>query len=210
MEALDIRASGSVPEEPATVPSNTDDLAAFQMLLEGWNRGLRAPMGEAALSAHHPKTGVGLSESCTDRPASKQVLEVMSMKSREIAAEIASLRVRLGALESALVVAQRGERETAIVVLQELLEHYGLQWGDVVASRELPSDRSTTIDASMPLGRNLSPLIKDAACGSTGKRWSGRGRRPNWLKQMLAEGRQLSEFADHPRICATRVLDSDS
>lgn len=194
METLDIGTSAGMPAKPAKTTQSANELGAFQMLLERWNGEHSAPMDGAVGSVLDQTPGARPSEPGDDRLASKQVLELMSRRSREIADEIAALRARLCALESALIVAQRDERETAIVVLQELQEQYELRWGDVFGSRTLLVDRSTTGEASMPPGQCLTPLSKDAAEASSGQRWCGKGRHPKWLKKMLAEGRQLSEF----------------
>jgi DNA-binding protein H-NS len=41
----------------------------------------------------------------------------------------------------------------------------------------------------MPRGR---PRYRDSA--NPFNTWSGRGKRPDWLRKYLAEGRELSEF----------------
>ncbi len=202
METLDIRPSCGASAMPAKAAHSVNDLGAFQMLLERWNGEHSAPIDGAVGSALDQKPGARQNEPCGDHLASKQVLELMSRRSREIADEIAALRAQLCGLESALIVAQRDERETAILVLQELQAQYALRWGDVFGSRTLLPDRSTTGEASMPPEQCLSPLTKDAAEESSGKRWCGKGRHPKWLKKMLAEGRQLSEFLAPAERCS--------
>lgn len=207
MEALDIMTSRSRPGVPKIAADGRDDLGTFETLLERWNGEHLAPIGEAAVSPLPHEQGARLSELDPSRLASEQILALMSRRSREIADKIASLRAQISELDSALLVAQREERETAVVVLQELLDQYGLRWRDVFISQDLPMDRSTTAAASMAQGQCSSPAIKGSAESVTGRRWCGKGRHPKWLKQMLAEGRQLSEFLAPLGDCASEAVE---
>ena len=98
-------------------------------------------------------------------------------------ASITELLAQKAALEQQIVQAQRAERADAIAKVRALMAEHGLTLADL-ASKPAASARKT--------GMKVAPKYRDAATGNT---WSGRGLQPTWLKEALASGRKLSEFA---------------
>lgn len=186
------------------VRSATDDLGAFEMLLGSWNGAHRNSSAAVLPGCLHEASGDALDEPGVATSASRQVLEVISGESRRIAEEIAATRGRLHALEADLARARTREREAALSVLRELLTRYDLQPSEILDPPRLALCQPSTTDplldrdSSMPLGRESSVGEPDS------RQWCGKGRHPKWLKQMLAEGRQLSEFSASKPASSTR------
>lgn len=175
--------------------STTDDFGAFEMLLDSWNGAHRSSSAAALPSRLHEASRDAPDEPGVATSASRQVLEVISGESLRIAEEIAATRGRLNALEADLARARTREREAALSVLRELLARYDLQPSEILDPPRLALCQPSTTDpllardSSMPLGHASSAGEPDS------RQWCGKGRHPKWLKQMLAEGRQLSEFS---------------
>lgn len=88
------------------------------------------------------------------------------------------------ALERQINEAQRQERAEAIARVRTLMADHGLTVADV--SSAVPASKGPTAARKVP-AKYQDPV--------SGKTWSGRGLRPNWLKDALAQGRGIEEFA---------------
>lgn len=100
-----------------------------------------------------------------------------------MSASLKDLLEQREALERQIAEAQRNERAEAIAKVRELMAQYGLTAADL-ANRPAPRT-----------GRSLGKVpakFRDQASGQT---WSGRGLQPRWLREALAAGRKLSDFA---------------
>lgn len=98
------------------------------------------------------------------------------------------LLAQRAALEQQIVEARRAERAEAIARIRALMSEYGLTIADLQAG----GGRSGSKGASGAPGSKVPPKYVDRANGHT---WSGRGLQPRWLREALASGRQLAEFA---------------
>ena len=87
------------------------------------------------------------------------------------------------ALEQQIAEAQRAERAGAVAQVRALMAEHGLTLADL-SSKPATSARKT--------GLKVAPKYRDAATGNT---WSGRGLQPKWLKEALAAGKNISDFA---------------
>lgn len=97
-------------------------------------------------------------------------------------ASVSELLAQKAALEQQIAEAQRSERAEAIARIRALMSEHGLT----------PADLSTKAAAAKRTGVKVAPKYRDASTGDT---WSGRGLQPKWLKQALASGRKISDFA---------------
>ena len=98
-------------------------------------------------------------------------------------ASITELLAQKAAIEQQIAEAQRAERADAIAKIRGLMADYGLTPADL-------SGRSTT--PARKTGVKVAPKYRDTTTGST---WSGRGLQPKWLKEALASGKKLADFA---------------
>jgi DNA-binding protein H-NS len=95
---------------------------------------------------------------------------------------VSELLAQKAAIEQKIAEAQRAERAEAIAKVRLLMSEYGLTVADLSAKPAAPKRTGTKV----------APKYRDVATGDT---WSGRGLQPKWLKQALATGKKLSDFA---------------
>lgn len=98
---------------------------------------------------------------------------------------LAELLEQKAAIERQIIETQREERAAAIAQVRALMAQHGLTVSDL-------STRSTAAGKKPGTGAKVPPKYRDPATGAT---WSGRGLQPNWLRQALAGGKSLSDFA---------------
>ncbi len=99
-------------------------------------------------------------------------------------ATLKELLARKAEIEKQIDDAARNERAEAIAKVKALMAEHGLSVADLSARGSSRSTRST--------GSKVAAKYRNAATGQT---WSGRGLRPNWLKDALASGKKLEDFA---------------
>ncbi len=97
-------------------------------------------------------------------------------------ASVRELLAQKAAIEQQIAEAQRTERASAVARVRELMAEHGLTLADL----------SSKPAAAKRTGVKVPPKYRDASTGNT---WSGRGLQPKWLKQALASGRTLGDFA---------------
>jgi DNA-binding protein H-NS len=97
-------------------------------------------------------------------------------------ASVSELLAQKAALEQQIAEAQRAERSGAVAQVRALMAEHGLTLADL--SSKSASPKRT--------GAKVAPKYRDAATGDT---WSGRGLQPKWLKQALASGKKIGDFA---------------
>jgi DNA-binding protein H-NS len=95
---------------------------------------------------------------------------------------VSELLAQKAAIEQQIAEAQKTERAEAIARVRALMSEHGLTLADLSA-------RSATPRRS---GSKVAPKYRDA---STGHTWSGRGLQPKWLKEALAGGKKIGDFA---------------
>jgi DNA-binding protein H-NS len=95
---------------------------------------------------------------------------------------VSELLAQKAAIEQQIAEAQRAERAGAVAKVRALMAEHGLTLADLTSKSATPK-RS---------GAKVAPKYRDAATGNT---WSGRGLQPRWLKQALASGKKISDFA---------------
>ena len=95
---------------------------------------------------------------------------------------VSELLAQKAALEQQIADAQKAERAEAIAKVRALMSEYGLTVPD-------PAARAP---ASKKAGAKVPAKYREATTGNT---WSGRGLQPRWLKEALASGKSLADFA---------------
>jgi DNA-binding protein H-NS len=97
-------------------------------------------------------------------------------------ASVNELLAQKAVIEQQIAEAQRAERAGAVAQVRALMAEHGLTLADL----------STKSAVTRRVGAKVAPKYRDAATGDT---WSGRGLQPRWLKQALASGKKISDFA---------------
>jgi DNA-binding protein H-NS len=97
-------------------------------------------------------------------------------------ATVSELLAQKAALEQQIAEAQRDERAGAVARVRALMSEHGLTLADLSAKPSVPKKS----------GAKVAPKYRDAATGNT---WSGRGLQPRWLKEALASGKKIDDFA---------------
>lgn len=93
-------------------------------------------------------------------------------------------------LDRRIAETQRAEREQALAQVRTLMAEYGLSMADIAGHGRAAGAPSAAQRKAG--GGSVAPKYRDPATGQT---WSGRGLQPRWLREALAAGRQISEFA---------------
>lgn len=97
--------------------------------------------------------------------------------------KLANLLAQKADIEKQILEVQRSERAAAITKVRSLMAEYGLTMADLGTRPAASAPRKGTV--KLP-AKYRHP--------DTGQTWSGRGLQPNWLKEALARGGQLSDF----------------
>lgn len=100
-----------------------------------------------------------------------------------MSASLKELLAQREAIEKAIAEAQKAERAQAVAQVRELMAQHGLTLADL--------GQRAPVRAGKPLGK-VPAKYRDSASGQT---WSGRGLQPRWLREALASGKSLSDFA---------------
>jgi DNA-binding protein H-NS len=95
---------------------------------------------------------------------------------------VSDLLAQKAALEQQIAEAQRTERAVAVAQVRALMSEHGLTLADLSSKPSTPKKA----------GAKVAPKYRDAATGNT---WSGRGLQPRWLKEALASGKTIKDFA---------------
>jgi DNA-binding protein H-NS len=91
-------------------------------------------------------------------------------------------------LDQQIEQAQRSEKAEAIAKVRALMAEYGLSAKDL----QFAPRAGKTRGSGPRTGTKVPAKYRDKATGDT---WSGRGLQPRWLRQALASGRKLTDFA---------------
>lgn len=103
-----------------------------------------------------------------------------------MAQSLVQLQRQIAKLQTQAEKIKQDEVTGVIARIKEAVKSYGLTAKDIFGTRGL----SGTVKGSK------SKLSSDAAYSDgKGNTWVGRGKRPQWLRDALASGKQLSDFA---------------
>ncbi len=103
---------------------------------------------------------------------------------QDLLAQKKELEKQAAELEKALADARRAERAGVIAQIKSLMTEHGLTVDDLTSK----GGKAPTAAA----GRKVAPKYKN---GATGETWTGRGLQPTWLKNAIAAGKKLEDFA---------------
>lgn len=90
-------------------------------------------------------------------------------------------------LERQIQETQRNERQAAIEKVRTLMAEFGLSVEDLSGKAASAAGRRKSGDGT----RKAAVKYRD----TQGNTWSGRGLQPRWLKEALAGGKTLQDFA---------------
>ncbi|MFO1294193.1 MAG: H-NS histone family protein [Rubrivivax sp.] len=82
--------------------------------------------------------------------------------------------------------------------IREAIDFYGLTAADLGLGRAKPGPRRGAAAAGPRVARRTARKGSKVAAkyrDASGNTWAGRGKRPVWLREALAAGRTLEEFA---------------
>ena len=99
-------------------------------------------------------------------------------------ATLKELLARKAEIEKQIDDAARNERAEAIAKVKALMAEHGLSVADLSTRGSSRSTRNTD--------SKVTAKYRNTATDQT---WNGRGLRPNWLKDALAGGKKLEDFA---------------
>lgn len=104
---------------------------------------------------------------------------------KEIDAQIAALRAQAQQIRS-------GERSKVIEEVRAKIEEYGITAADL----SLKATRGPSVSADRTRATSVRPQRVVRYRSPTGETWSGgRGRKPKWVADLLAEGKSVEAFA---------------
>ena len=103
-------------------------------------------------------------------------------------ADLADLIAQKAALEKQIADARRAARSGAIAQIKSMMAEHGLTLADLGGKASVPA----TVAGKSRKGRKVPAKYRDPATGTT---WSGRGLQPKWLKEALASGKKIADFA---------------
>ncbi len=92
------------------------------------------------------------------------------------------------ALEKQIQEAQRAARGEALAKIKELMSVHGLTVADLAGKAGFSAVSKTDVVATP---KKVAAKYRNPETGDT---WTGRGLKPKWLQQALAEGKSLDEF----------------
>lgn len=105
---------------------------------------------------------------------------------QELLAQKEALAKQTAELEKQLQEARRAERSGVINQIKSLMAEHGL----TVADLGIKAGKSMAPSSSA--GKKVAPKYRNQATGET---WTGRGLKPTWLKNAIASGKKLEDFA---------------
>lgn len=98
-----------------------------------------------------------------------------------------SLMAQKADLERKIQETQRQERQAAVDKVRALMAEFGLSVEDLGGKSSGSGRKKSAGDGT----RKAAVKYRDAA----GNTWSGRGLQPRWLKEAIASGKSLGDFA---------------
>jgi DNA-binding protein H-NS len=101
---------------------------------------------------------------------------------------VAELLEQKAALEKQIAEVQREERSSAISQIRTLMQQYNLSPSDFAGRGGGAGPKV----AGSRAGRSVAAKYRDPESGKT---WSGRGLKPRWLRDAIANGKSATDFA---------------
>jgi DNA-binding protein H-NS len=117
-------------------------------------------------------------------------LETMTKTYAQIVKQIETLKQEAEKL-------RRGEVDGVITRIREAISFYNLSASDLglgLKAKRGPGKAAAPLKRKKRKGSAKAPIVAKFSNGMGGT-WGGRGKRPNWLREAIASGKQLSDFA---------------
>jgi len=108
---------------------------------------------------------------------------------------LAQLKKEIAALSREAEKLQRKEIEGVVARIKEAIEAYGLTAADLGLSGAKRGAKAAGKAPATKRGRKKAAGAQVKFRDEAGNVWGGRGPRPKWLRDALAAGKQLSDFA---------------
>ncbi len=106
----------------------------------------------------------------------------------ELVAQREALAQQQAAIEKQIADQLKEQRSAAITQIKSLMTEYGLTVVDVAGGKAArPAKANDGAEKAKVAAKYRDPI--------TGTTWSGRGLKPRWLAQAIAEGKSLTDFA---------------
>lgn len=104
---------------------------------------------------------------------------------------------QIKALEAEAEKARRTEIDGVITRIREAIQFYNLSATDLGLTAKSKPEGAKALPAKRKKRKAAAPKAPAAAkyADGQGNTWVGRGKRPQWLRDALAAGRKLEEFA---------------
>jgi DNA-binding protein H-NS len=115
-------------------------------------------------------------------------MEIMSKSYAQIVKQIESLKQEAEKL-------RRSEVDGVIARIREAITFYNLSASDLGLSVRAKPAADKAAPAKRKKGKGAKPAIEVKFRNDAGGTWGGRGKRPTWLRDALASGKQLADFA---------------
>lgn len=103
--------------------------------------------------------------------------------------KLSELRAQQQALEAQIAEARDQAVVEALGTIHAVMEEAGMSVDDLIA--HLNPKLAKTNGRGAPKGSTVAPKYRDEA----GNTWAGRGRKPVWLENAIAQGKTLADFA---------------
>ncbi len=119
-------------------------------------------------------------------------------------ARLQDLLAKKAQLDREIADTQRKEKSAAIAHVTTLMEQYGISVNDLGRRKPGRPAKAVTATASEApakaagkrrskmAGKKVPPKFRNKSTGDT---WSGRGLKPRWLADAIANGKKLSDYA---------------
>lgn len=91
-------------------------------------------------------------------------------------------------LDRAISSFQGRKRQEAISAAEQVAKEHGFKLAELVGGRRAGKPKGTDEGSSVPQAAYVNPDNPEQV-------WSGRGRRPGWVRDALAAGRKLEDLA---------------
>ena len=108
-----------------------------------------------------------------------------TQRKKPMATSLQELLDQKSKLECQISELQNSKRGEAIAAIKTLMAEHGLAIADVAAPA------SSARKAPKTTGK-VSPKYRDPTTGAT---WTGRGLKPKWMAEAIANGKQATDFA---------------
>ena len=115
---------------------------------------------------------------------------------KTMAQNYSQLQAHIAKLQSEAETLRKSELAEVIAKIRVAISAYGITREDLFGGKSKTSSALKSVAAPMPASKSKSKFGLTAKfADGTGNTWVGRGPRPTWLREALAKGKSLADFA---------------